>query len=396
MTQPTIILTSAVAWDGTTARPQHLAKGLARRGWNVLFVDGPVTWLAPLKNKLLLPHLLPKQHIRSVPLPEGSGTLRVLSPIACLPFGNRYRSINRLNQRMLALQIESAMPGPYILLPMLPGSVDLVPHLHPVSVLYDCVDFHAEFEGTLNPAVVEEMEMDLVHLSRTVFATADALAVRMARHHADVRLVANAAEVQHFLQTQHVHAHEKLRDIPTPRIGLVGGIGPWVDQKFIQSIAQARPDVHIVMVGPVETNVDTLNALPNVHFLGLQPYAELPQFLAGFAATLVSFVQNELTKSVNPIKVYEYIAAGKEVIATPMHELNKLSALLWTAPTDAEAVDAVNRILQGETRSTPAAREAFIASHSWEARVDVVEAAIRAVVPNANDIMTMEKNLPNA
>jgi glycosyltransferase involved in cell wall biosynthesis len=383
MSKPTIIIISAVPWDGTTARPQHMAKGLAKRGWNVLFVDGPVTWLAPLRNRQMISHLVPKQPVREVPLPEGYGTLRVLSPIACLPFGNRYRFLNRINQRLLALQIGTAMPGPYVLLPMLPASVDLVAHLHPVAVLYDCVDFHAEFHGTLDPSVMEEMETDLVHVSRTVFATADALAERMSHHHADVRLVANAAEIQHFLQTPTASVHPKLHDIPTPRIGLVGGIGWWVDQEFIKYIAQALPQVHIVMVGPVETNVDSLRALPNVHFLGLQPYAELPQFLRGFEVTLVSFVQSELSKSVNPIKVYEYIAAGKEVIATPMHELKKLDSLIWITPTYDDAVAVVKRVLAGETRTDPETRTAFISSHSWDARVGEVDAAIQQAMPRS-------------
>lgn len=382
--RPTIIITSAVPWDGTTARPQHFAKGLAERGWNVLFVDAPVTWLAPLKNRLTLPLLVPARRVRDIPMPDGSGSLRVLSPIACLPFGNRYRLLNRWNQRLLALQIQSVVAGPCVLLPMLPSSVDLLPYLHPVAVLYDCVDFHAEFVGTLNPAVVEQMEWDLVHVSRTVFATAEALAERLRQQHTDVRLIPNAAEIAHFRETVTAPVHDRLQSIPEPRVILVGGIGSWVDQSFIAHLAKARPDVSIVMIGPVETNVDALQTLPNVHFLGLQPYAELPRYLAGCEATLVSFVQNELTRSVNPIKVYEYIAAGKEVIATPMPELTKLDAYIWIAPAAETAVDVLNRVLSGETRTSAADREAFIEQHSWHARIDLVEGALREFVPSSS------------
>lgn len=378
---PTIVLTSAVAWTGTRARPQHLAAGLADLGWDVLFVDGPVTWIGPLKKPALRSRLLPHTPVNEIET-MGRGRLRVLSPTAALPFGNVWPFVNRMNQSSLAEQIKQVTPGPYILLPMLPGSVDLTPHLLPLATLYDCVDLHAEFGGFTNRDLVLHMEQQLVSQSRLVFATADALKERLEVWHNDVRLVPNAAQIEHFAATPTLSEHPKLADIPKPRVGYVGGIGSWVDQSLIEKLAAARPDVHIVMIGPVETDVARLQALPNVHFLGLQPYAQLPEFLAGIDVTLHAFVVNELTESVNPIKIYEYLAAGKEVIATSSRELDRLSDLLWVIKDADGALDALSQVLHGVKRTDDKVRSAFISEHSWAARVRAVDEALRTVIPH--------------
>ncbi len=380
----TVVITAAVPFHGVTQRPQHFARLLAERGWNVLYVDAPVTLLGPLRNRELFHRLLPAERVTEVPIQRESpsGQLRVLSPIASLPFGNRYRFLNRWNQRMLAYQIRANLTGPCLLLPMLPGSVDLIPYLRPLAVVYDCVDVHSGFGGLLNPEVVNRMEEQLVYASRSVIATSDLLRDRMSQWHSDVQLIQNAAEIEHFQTTATAPVHELLKDIPEPRIGLIGGIGPWVDLVFLRELAEAKPDVQIVMVGPVETDVSELERLPNVHFLGRQPYASLPQFLAGFCATLVSFVRNELTQGVNPIKVYEYLAADKQVISTPNYELLKISDMLWIAEDGRQAAEHLTRILNGERRVSAEAQAAFSEAHSWSAQVNRVQAILRSTVPD--------------
>lgn len=390
---PTIVLTSAVAWDGITARPQHFARGLAGLGWHVLFVDGPITWLSPFKNRDLLERAWPNPPVRAISIHHPStgdatsgaltGSLRVLSPFATLPFGNVERVINRVNQRLLALQIAHAAPGPYVLLSMLPGSTDLTSHLHPVASVYDCVDLHAQFPGFVRSHVVDRMEQDMVNQSRAVFATASNLYERMRNWHANVQLLPNAAETEHFATTKDASVHSLIRDLPTPRVTMFGGIGSWIDQTFLCELADARPQLQIVLVGPIETDVSRLRQKQNIHLLGRQPYKDLPQFLAGSDAAMVAFnPADRVAQSVNPVKVYEYLAADREVIATPIPELQKLADSLWITPTARDASDAIGRILGGQRRMPDTAkRQAFVAANSWRARVKAIDTSLRAILP---------------
>ncbi len=375
------MITSAAPWDGVTQRPHHVARELANRGWKVLFVDYPITILSPIKNHALTKRVIPKQLARTITETENGGSIAVISPGAILPFGNLYRSINRINQYFIAAQIRSFLTDNSILLSTLPSSVDLIPWLHPSLVFYDCVDYHAGFSGMINPDVVNEMERDLVFASKTVFATAGTLWTRMRQYHRDVRLVPNAAELEHFAKAINAPLHKLLSSIPEPRIGFIGGIASWVHIEMLADIAKARPNVQLVMIGPVETDVSPLTKLPNVHLLGRQPYNELPQFLHGFDATLYAFIDNELTKGVNPIKVYEYIAAGKEVIATPTTELQKFADIVWLTEDAAKAAEALDKILSGERKTSAEEREKFNQNNSWTARTDAIEKAIIEWMP---------------
>lgn len=377
-----LVITGAVPYHGVTQRPQHFAKLLAERGWDVLYVDAPITLLGPIRNPELLSRFFPAERITEVKVDGNRGRLRVLSPVVALPLGNRYRSLNRLNQRLLAYQIRKNLSGPYLLLPLLPGSVDLVPLLRPMAVVYDCVDLHTGFGGLQDPQIVNQMEQELVYSSRAVLATSDLLQERMSAWHSDVHLLPNAAEIEHFQTALRAPIHELLRSIPEPRIGLIGGIGPWVDLQFVRELAEAKPDVQLVMIGPVETDVSELQRLPNVHFLGRQPYASLPQFLAGFSATLVSFVRNELTRGVNPIKVYEYLAADKQVIATANHELLKISDMIWIAQDGKQAASHLTRILSGERRADAEEQLRFSYGHSWSVEADRLDRILKEVLPD--------------
>ncbi|GMA62375.1 glycosyltransferase [Alicyclobacillus fastidiosus] len=379
---PTVVITAAVPWDGITARPQHLARQLAGRGWPVLFVEPPVTLIGPFRNPSLRDKMLPKTPVAEVQS-LGDGQIRVLQPMTTIPFYHMARFVNRFNQRLLARQIRQHVHSEAILLSNLPSSVDLIPWLSPVATFYDCVDDHGAFGGLTRSDVIEALEADMSYQSRAVFATADALVEKMRRFHNDVYLVPNAVELDHFAQTSTATPHADLCDIPSPRVGFVGGIGAWLDFDLLYNLATLRKDVQFVFVGPVETDVSRIRALPNVHFLGRKPYAQLPEFLAGFDACLYPFANTKLTESVNPVKVYEYLAAGKEVIATPTREMSKFTDHVWLTPDATTAAAAITAILSGQRRSDLQLREMFLREQTWSARGSQIESVILRHLPDS-------------
>ncbi|EPZ44678.1 glycosyltransferase [Alicyclobacillus acidoterrestris] len=377
---PTIVITAAVPWDGIIARPHHLARQLASRGWPILFVEPPVTLIGPFRNPALRDRMLPKNPIQDVER-DTVGHIRILQPMTTLPFYHVARPVNRFNQRLLARQIRQHEAGPLVLFSNLPGSVDLIPWLRPIATFYDCVDDHGAFGGLTRSDVIESLEADMSYQSRAVFATADALVEKMALYHNDVHLVPNAVELDHFRTAASATPHPELSDIKGPRVGFIGGIGAWLDFDFLHQLATSRSDVQFVFIGPVEADVSKIRSLPNVHFLGRKPYTALPQFLAGFDACLYPFANSKLTESVNPVKVYEYLAADKEVIATPTRELNKFSQHVWLTPDATAAENALAAILSGEKRSTMAEREPFLREQTWSARATQIESILLHHLP---------------
>ena len=132
--------------------------------------------------------------------------------------------------------------------------------------------------------------------------------------------------------------------------------------------------------GDPSTDVSTLAALPNVHLLGPRAYTELPAVLRGADVGLIPYAVNELTRSIFPMKVYEYLAAGRPVIATMLPSLAGVPDVVRADSVDA-VVAAVGAALAADGPAARRARSDRARAHSWDARLDEIAGALAAVDP---------------
>jgi glycosyltransferase involved in cell wall biosynthesis len=227
-------------------------------------------------------------------------------------------------------------------------------------------------------------ELSLLRRADLVFASSADLQARAAAIRVPAILVPNAAEYEHFAAaaSQPLAEPADLARLPAPRLLWYGTLGPWVDTALLAGIARARPHWTLVLVGPAAgADLAVLAGLPNVYLLGWRPYAALPAYLRHAAVCLLPFVTSDLTRAVDPVKLYEYLAAGKPVVATPLPELAKCGDLVDVVTTPAEAVAAVERHLAApESEARVAARLAFAAQHTWQERAVTVRDALVAAL----------------
>src|SRR5690606_28367801 len=110
--------------------------------------------------------------------------------------------------------------------------------------------------------------------------------------------------------------------IGRPRLGYSGVIDERLDLNLLAFTADARPDLHIVMAGPVaKIDPAQLPNRPNIHWLGMQPYGRLAHLIAQWDVCLIPFAINESTRYVSPTKTLEYMAAEKPVVSTPVQDV---------------------------------------------------------------------------
>jgi UDP-galactopyranose mutase len=153
-------------------------------------------------------------------------------------------------------------------------------------------------------------------------------------------------------------------------LGFFGVIDERFDVELLDQLAEARPDWQLVMIGPiVKIDPAQLPRRSNIHYLGSKSYKELPAYLSGWDVALLLFARNESTRYISPTKTPEYLAAGRPVVSTSIHDVVRpygQHGLVHIADTVEEFVGAVEKaLLEDEGERLPRV-DAFLSETSWE------------------------------
>jgi glycosyltransferase involved in cell wall biosynthesis len=250
------------------------------------------------------------------------------------------------------------------------------------KVVYDCMDYHAGF--TSNTAAMLSQEDRLVQESDLVLVTARSLLDRL---HPQARLclhLPNAADFQHFHNPPASPAKE-LEGLGKPVIGYYGAIADWFDTALVGELATRRPDWQFVLIGStLYADLAPLQELGNVHLLGEMPYERLPQFLHAFDVAIIPFKPTPLTHATNPVKLFEYLSAGKPVAATALDELGHYQDYVRLASTPEEWLSALESALAEHAPEPAAGRVEFARQNTWQARFATLTQAINPMMVSSN------------
>lgn len=267
-----------------------------------------------------------------------------------------------------------------------PDAGDLVGAFNERLSIYHCVDDYEAIERYNHyrrVAAYSENKRER-YLARSVdmmVVTAPSLLDRWRPINPRITLLPNVADTALFAQALEPGPdHPRLAGIASPRVVFIGALDRYkVDFTLLGALARLLPDVQFVCVGPTGTaDATSLADAPsglNLHYIGPAPQRELPAMLRNASAGLIPYHLNDYTASVSPLKLYEYLAAGLPVVATPLPGLlaqHADGALL--ARPDPEAFAARLVEAMGYDRAARARIAQAAAEHSWERRVLELEA----------------------
>jgi glycosyltransferase involved in cell wall biosynthesis len=376
-----IVCVGFADWDADLwTNQQHLMSRLAADN-RVLFVESLGLRRPQLAGRDL--RRLGRRLRRGVAPPRAVDGLDVLSPLV-LPLHDRPWA-RRLNAWLLRRQVGRAARRLGFHAPLLwsyvPQAEALVGSLRPGQVVYHCVDDIAAQKG-VDAEAFRAAETRFVARADLVLASAPELARRMRELGARVLDAPNVADTARFAQAlEPGDVDAAVAALPRPRLVFTGAVvATKLDLPFLLELAAARPDWSLVLVGPVGagdpgTDVSALAAAPNVHLLGPRRYGELAAVLRGADAGLIPYAINDLTRSVFPMKVYEYLSAGLPVVSTPLPALAGVAEITVVAGA-ADAADAIERLLAADTSATRRARSDAAQAHSWDRRLEEIARAV--------------------
>lgn len=203
-----------------------------------------------------------------------------------------------------------------------------------------------------------------------IFTVAPEL-LRIFNRKKNIYWIPNGIDIEHF-QTKAKIISRKIANLPHPIIGYVGTIQSRIDLNLIKYLAQKNPDKSIVLVGPVwpETDKDLVKDLTNVHFLGSVSYQETPGYFQQFDVGIIPHVISEFTKSMNPLKIYEYLACEKPVVTTPVAGSEMFGDLIEVASTYEEFNQKIQKVLKGDNKEARKKRLEALTPHTWQSRVE--------------------------
>jgi len=246
-----------------------------------------------------------------------------------------------------------------------------------VTLIYDVLDDFTGFSD-LAPHTVELQQMHDIILrdSDIITYTARRMESSLAPHAHKTVYLPNACDPG----TWDIRRRKEDR----PIVGYFGVVAEWFDLSTLATIARTN-DVKIEIVGPVNRDLGrTLKLTPNVEYLGIKHHSELPHIAARWSCAIIPFKKTELTDSTDPVKLYEFMAAGLPIVATDLDEITTLSQ---TMEVDAKPVlikqgqarmfaRSVKRMIETDSEQKRNARKKWAMEHSWEARANRVVRAI--------------------
>jgi glycosyltransferase involved in cell wall biosynthesis len=383
MFTPNLVVFSHLRWSFVHQRPQHLLGRLAGQ-WRITFIEEPMHTEGP-------------PFVEAVEIAENLTVLIPHTPLKApgfhddqfdvlYPMIDDWLTHQGMEQTVVWLSTPMALP--------------LAQALDPLCLVYDCMDELSAFKDA--PRQLWQRESALMRQAALVLCGGPSLYEARRRLNPNAHCMPNSVDAAHFSSQRLDPTGEPARvvhalqcDWSGPKLGFFGVIDERVDIALVAQVADAHPDWQIVMVGPlVKFDPTALPQRLNIHWLGLQPYARLPHFLAAWDVCLIPFALNESTRFISPAETLEFMAGGKPVVSTAINDVMAMyGAAVEIAHTPASFVRACERLLDpSDTAREVRSGEmtALVAAGSWDRSATKIDALLWEAREAALDARMMD------
>lgn len=252
-----------------------------------------------------------------------------------------------------------------------PNWVHIVSYLRERYGFKIFLDYLDDFTGFTNPntALVKKNNEILLKNADKVIPSSQFLSDIVHEYREDeATIIRNGTEFSYFNK-----AYTEEINNSKPVIGYYGAIAHWFDVDKVCYVADCMSDCELVLIGEVTAGREKLEARGNIKLLGEKPYSEIAEHLKYFDVCLIPFdASTDLIKATNPVKFYEYLSAGKKIVATEIPELyNYMNKFVYLTNDNAKFVEYIRLCLEKkDTLATAEECMQFARQNDWQQRAD--------------------------
>lgn len=267
-----------------------------------------------------------------------------------------------------------------------PDMVNLTTGLNAQLTIYHVVDEYLSYtsNNVETQRWLETREQEMLRSVDIVIVVSENLFQAKKPFNQQTYIVPNAVNYQAYSKVldNSIRLPSDIRLLPKPVIGYSGLVAARLDLALLQYIAKTYPEWSITLVGLVDnrkcaTELNELRKMPNVHFLGMKQIDQVPNYVRAFDVCLIPYKVDERAQNSSPLKLYDYMAAGKPTVATDFAAAQLFKNLIYIAQSHQGFAHCIEKALAEDDRDLVLERQRIVAENSWEKRVEQISSIIK-------------------
>lgn len=374
----TVIATKRID-DPLPTNVQHLMSRLSAF-FQINYIEPPVDAIYLLRNLKFACQIFRKTNRNS---------FRKYIPFI-LPFESRFPKIRQINEKIILLQIRMFLkfnnPNKNLLWIFSPKHSFLIGKLNEYKLYFHVTDDYLAFPETAGLGPLEQVrsrEEYIMQKADRIFATSAYLKKLKKSFSEKIELIPNVADSQHFKKAQSnaTRIPDDIAIIKKPIIGFIGAVDRFkVDFKLIKYCAKQNPGFSFILIGPIghgdSTMVEKLPREKNIHYFGERPYDTLPNYVKAFDVCLIPYRLTPYTHACFPLKLFEYLAAGKPVVSSNLPAIDGVRHIVYIGDNPDNFNRSIREALEEDNLERIKVRQKVADENSWDKRTMLIKRII--------------------
>ncbi|PHR94617.1 MAG: hypothetical protein COA78_31995 [Blastopirellula sp.] len=267
---------------------------------------------------------------------------KTLNPLMWPSFSSPWN--RRLNRKLLSRALKKNIVDlkDAVVLTTIPITADLVDAVEVDRWVYYCVDDFSVWPG-LDSQTLAMLEKSLIQKVDHIVTAGSNLASLIKEQGKESTIISHGVDLEHWTNSATDNPPELFQDLEKPLAVFWGLIDQRLDLEYLQALSDSMTEGTVVLVGPQQNPSPELEKIPRLHCTGPVDYNQLPQIAEAADVLIMPYIDAPVTRAMQPLKLKEYLATGKPVVARDLPSVDQWADCLDVAQTPQEFAAAVNR-----------------------------------------------------